>query len=122
MNSFERGMEVRRRVLGDGHVDRAIAATTNLDEGFQNWITENIWGDIWAREGLDLRTRSMLTIAILAALGHEELEMHLRATSNTGVSVEEIAEILLHVVAYAGAPAGNQAFRLAKSVFEEGPH
>ena len=118
--SYEEGMEVRRRVLGDAHVDRAAAATTQTDSAFQEWITTSIWSGIWARDGLDTRTRSMITIAVLAALDHEELELHLRATPNTGVSPREVSEILLHVSAYAGAPAGNQAFKLAKSVFEEG--
>lgn len=119
MGSFEEGMEMRRRVLGSDHVDRATKAATSLDRAFQDWITESIWGGIWARPGLDVKTRSMLTIAILAALDHDELELHLRAARNTGVSTEEIAEILLHVTAYAGAPSGNRAFRMAKSVYEE---
>ena len=119
MATFDEGMAVRRRVLGDAHVDRAVDGTTDLDRAFQEWITESIWGGIWARDGLDTKTRSMLTIAVLAALGHEELELHLRAAGNTGVSTAEIAEILLHVTAYAGAPAGNRAFKLAKSIREE---
>lgn len=118
MGSFEDGMAVRRQVLGSDHVDRAVANTTDLDRGFQSWITENIWGGIWAREGLDLKTRSMITIAILAALNHEELELHLRAAANTGVAREEIAEIFLHVTAYAGAPAGNRSFKVAKSLYD----
>jgi 4-carboxymuconolactone decarboxylase len=120
MGSLEEGMAMRRRVLGPEHVDRAAAATTGLDRAFQEWITDSVWGGIWSREGLDLRTRSMITIAVLAALGHEELELHLRAAANTGVSPEEIGEVLLHVAAYAGAPAANQAFKTAKAVLEEG--
>lgn len=121
MGSLNEGMAVRRQVLGSDHVDRAAAATTEFDRAFQTWITESIWGGIWNREVLDLKTRSIITIAILAALGHEELELHLHAAQNTGVRPEEIAEILLHVAAYAGAPAGNRAFKVAKSVFEEAP-
>ena len=113
------GEEMRRRVLGSDHVDRATAATTDLDRGFQSWITDAIWGGIWTRERLDLRARSMITIAVLAALGHDELELHLRATENTGVTAEEVSEILLHVAAYAGAPAANKAFELAKRVLGE---
>jgi len=113
------GEEMRRRVLGSDHVDRATAATTDLDRGFQSWITDAIWGGIWTRERLDLRARSMITIAVLAALGHDELELHLRATENTGVTAEEVSEILLHVAAYAGAPAANKAFEMAKRVLGE---
>lgn len=119
MEPSARGEEMRRRVLGSDHVDRATAAATDLDRGFQSWIIDAIWGGIWAREGLDMRTRSMITIAVLAALGHDELELHLRATENTGVTQEEVSEILLHVAAYAGAPAANKAFGLLKHVFEE---
>jgi len=114
-----RGEEMRRRVLGSDHVDRAIAATTGLDRGFQEWITDAIWEGIWGREGLDVRTRSMITIAILGALSNDELELHLRATKNTGVTPEEVSEILLHVAAYAGAPAANKAFGLMKRILEE---
>lgn len=110
---------MRRRVLGDDHVDRAMAATTDLDRAFQDWITESVWGGIWTRPGLDLRTRSLLTIAILGALNHEELELHLRACRNTGVTHEEVAEALLHVAVYAGVPAANRAFKVAKSIYEE---
>jgi 4-carboxymuconolactone decarboxylase len=116
MGSYEEGMRVRRRVLGDAHVDRALAATTDLDADFQRWITESVWGDLWSGAAIDLRTRSMVTIAILGALNHEELELHLRAAQNTGVTSEEIAEVLRHVAVYAGVPAANRAFRVAKSV------
>jgi 4-carboxymuconolactone decarboxylase len=119
MGSYEDGMAVRRRVLGDDHVDRAGAATTPLDEPFQRWITENVWGGVWSREGVDHRTRSMLTIAILAALNHEELELHLRAARNTGVRPEELTEVLLHVAVYAGVPAANRAFRIAKAAYAQ---
>lgn len=120
MGSFEEGMEVRRRVLGDEHVDRAARQVTELDADFQRWITENVWGELWTRDVLELRERSMITIAILGALNHEELELHLRAARNTGVAVAEIAEVLLHVAVYAGAPAANRAFKVAKSIYEEG--
>jgi 4-carboxymuconolactone decarboxylase len=120
VSSFDDGMEMRRRVLGDDHVERAAEAMTDLDRDFQRWITESVWGQVWTRPGLELRSRSMITIAILGALNHEELELHLRAARNTGVSVEEITEVLLHVAIYAGVPAANRAFKVAKSVFEEG--
>lgn len=119
MGSMEDGMEVRRRVLGQEHVDQATAATTDLDRSFQEWITESVWGGIWTRPGIDIRSRSMVTIAILGALNHEELELHLRAARNTGVTPEDVTEILLHVAAYAGVPAGNRAFKLAKTIYEE---
>lgn len=120
MGSHEDGMNVRRQVLGDDHVERATAETTDIDRDFQRWITESVWGDLWTRPGLELRQRSMITIAILGALNHEELELHLRAARNTGVTVEEISEVLLHVAVYAGVPAANRAFKVAKSIYEEG--
>lgn len=119
MGSHEDGMNVRRQVLGDDHVERATAETTDIDRDFQRWITESVWGDLWTRPGLELRHRSMITIAILGALNHEELELHLRAARNTGVTVEEISEVLLHVAVYAGVPAANRAFKVAKSIYEE---
>jgi 4-carboxymuconolactone decarboxylase len=113
---YEAGMRERREVLGDEHVDRALARETPLDADFQRYITEAAWGSVWARPGLDRRTRSLLTISILAALGREhELALHLRATRNTGVDRSEIAEALLHVAVYAGVPAANSAFAIAKS-------
>jgi 4-carboxymuconolactone decarboxylase len=118
MGTYEDGMEIRRRVLGDEHVDRATDAVTDLDEDFQRWITETAWGGVWARPGLDLKTRSLLTIAILGALNHEELELHLRAARNTGVTPGEVSEALLHVAVYAGVPAANRAFKVAKAVYE----
>jgi 4-carboxymuconolactone decarboxylase len=114
---YEQGRRVRREVLGDAHVDRAEARTTPFDAPFQRFITETAWGSLWARPDLDRRTRSLLTIAILAALGrHEELGLHLRASANTGATPEEIAEALLHVAVYAGVPAANSAVALAKSI------
>jgi 4-carboxymuconolactone decarboxylase len=118
MGTYEDGMEIRRRVLGDEHVDRVTAAATEFDEDFQRWITETAWGGVWARPGLDLRTRSLLTIAILGALNHDELELHLRAARNTGVTPAEVSEALLHVAVYAGVPAANRAFKVAKAVYE----
>ena len=119
MSSHERGMATRRQVLGADHVDRALAATTDLDADFQAWITDNVWGYLWTRPEIDLRDRSMVTIAILGALNHEELELHLRAARNTGVRPEEISEVLLHVAVYAGVPAANRAFKVLKSIYEE---
>ncbi len=111
---FEEGMRVRREVLGDAHVERAAAGATALDADFQRFITETAWGAVWARPGLDRRTRSLITIAILAALGREELALHLRASRNIGVDPREVAEALLHVAVYAGVPAANSAFAAAK--------
>ncbi|HEU5438404.1 MAG TPA: 4-carboxymuconolactone decarboxylase [Ktedonobacterales bacterium] len=113
---YETGMRTRREVLGDEHVERAIARTTELDADFQRFVTEVAWGSLWSRPDLDRRTRSLITIALLAALGRrEELALHLRATRNTGVTQREIAEVLLHVAVYAGIPAANAAFALAKA-------
>lgn len=117
----ETGMTIRRQVLGDDHVDRAIAATNELDRDFQEWITANVWGDLWARPGLNRRDRSLITIALLAAGSHEELELHLRAARNTGATPEEIAEALLHVAVYAGVPAANSAFKTMKRIYAEEP-
>jgi 4-carboxymuconolactone decarboxylase len=118
MGAYEDGMKVRRAVLGDDHVDRATKSATDLDADFQRWITETAWGGVWARPDLDLRTRSLLTIAILGALNHAELELHLRAARNTGVTPDDIRETLLHVAVYAGVPAANRAFKIAKDVYE----
>jgi 4-carboxymuconolactone decarboxylase len=116
----EQGMAVRREVLGEEHVDRAGAATTPLTADFQDFITRFAWGSVWAREGLDRRTRSCLTVSLLAALGREsELEMHVRAALRIGVTPEEIGEVLLHTAVYAGVPAANSAFSIAQRVVEE---
>ena len=116
---FEAGMQVRRAVLGDAHVDRAEAGKTDFDVDFQRFITEGAWGSVWSRPGLTRRERSLLTITLLAALGHdEELAMHLRATANTGATPDDIKEALLHVAVYAGVPAANRAIKIAKSVLE----
>ncbi|MEJ8574585.1 4-carboxymuconolactone decarboxylase [Microbaculum marinum] len=115
-----RGMSNRRGVLGDTHVDRAVAGTSDVDRDFQDLITRYAWGEIWERPGLDRRTRSLLTIVMLLALGHhEELKMHLRASVNCGVSREEVQEALLQAAIYCGVPASNSAFKAAKEVFAE---
>jgi len=117
---YERGMKIRRQVLGDAHVDRAAANATPFDQDFQRYITEAAWGDVWSRPGLDQRTRHLLTLAILAALGRDaELEMHVRATRNTGVTPEDLKEVFLHVAVYAGVPAANSAFAAAKRVYAQ---
>ena len=118
--SFDAGMKVRREVLGDAHVNRAEAGTTEFDEAFQRYITESAWGAVWDRPNLDRRTRSLITISLLGALGHyDELKMHIRASRNTGATLEEVSEALLHVAVYAGVPAANRAFAAAKEVYEE---
>jgi 4-carboxymuconolactone decarboxylase len=116
---LDAGKRVRRAVLGDAHVDRAEAATTPFDAPFQTFITETAWGTLWADDTLDPRTRSLITIAILAALGrHEELALHLRATTNTGATPEDVRAALMHVAVYAGVPAANSAFTLARTNLE----
>lgn len=119
-DEFEKGDTIRRRVLGDAHVDRAHSNTTVLDKAFQEYITTSVWGSVWGRSDLTLRERSMVTIALLAALGHkEELALHIRATNNTGASADDVREVLLHVAAYAGVPRANAAIAIAKEVFAE---
>jgi 4-carboxymuconolactone decarboxylase len=119
-NRHETGMAIRRSVLGDAHVDRAEAAKTEFDADFQRFITEGAWGSVWSRPGLDRGTRSLLTIVILAALGHhEELALHIRATRNTGATMAEVKEALLQVAVYAGVPAANRAIAVAKRVYQE---
>lgn len=117
---YHQGIATRRSVLGDAHVDRAQAASTEFDKPFQELITEAAWGHVWSRPELTKRERSMITIALLAALGQdEEVAMHVRATANTGASREDIREALLHVAIYAGVPAANHAIKIAKQVFEQ---
>jgi 4-carboxymuconolactone decarboxylase len=106
-------------VLGDAHVDRAAARATPFTEPFQELITRCAWGDVWAREGLDRRARSMITLAVLCALRSEELGLHVRGALRNGVTREEIAEVLLHTALYAGLPAANSAFALARRVLDE---
>jgi len=117
---FDQGMAMRKSVLGAEHVARAEANKTDFDADFQRIITEGAWGTIWTRPGIDKKTRHLLTLAIIAALGkHDELAMHIRATRNTGVTQEEVKEIFLQVLIYAGAPAANSAFGIAKRVYKE---
>ena len=112
---YRKGMAIRREVLGDTHVDLAEQSKTAFDDAFQRYITEAAWGSVWTRPQLDARSRSLVTIALLGALGHyEELEMHVKAARRTGASQAEIAEVLLHVAVYAGVPAANRAFAAAK--------
>ena len=119
-DQYEQGMRTRREVLGDEYVDRALARSTPLTEAFQEFITGYAWGGVWSRPGLDRRTRSAITLAVLTALGREhELELHLRAARRNGLSVEEIGEVLLHTAVYAGVPAANAAFAIAQRVLEE---
>jgi 4-carboxymuconolactone decarboxylase len=117
---YEAGMQVRRAVLGDAHVDRSIANRTALTEEFQAFITRYAWGEIWTREGLPRHTRSLLTIAMMVALNRgEELALHLRAAKNNGVTRDEIKEVLLQTAIYCGVPAANSAFHLADRIFRE---
>jgi 4-carboxymuconolactone decarboxylase len=119
---YDEGMEVRRAVLGDAHVDGAIERTTEFTAPFQEFITRYAWGTVWAREGLDRRTRSAVTLAALTALGREhEIAMHVRAALRNGLSPQEIGEILLHTSIYAGVPVANRAFAIADEVLREEP-
>jgi 4-carboxymuconolactone decarboxylase len=114
------GMTVRREVLGDAHVDRAVAATTPFTADFQGFITRYAWGDIWSRPGLSRAERSMVTLTVLAVLRQEEeLAMHLRAALRNGLSLDQIKEVLLQVAVYAGVPAANRAFAIAARVLAE---
>ena len=120
MSDYEAGMKARREVLGDEHVDRALASATEFSTPFQDFITRYAWGAVWTREGLDRRTRSCITLAVLAALGHEqELALHVRAARRNGLSEEEISEVLLHTAVYAGVPAANAAYAVAQRVLAE---
>jgi 4-carboxymuconolactone decarboxylase len=111
---------VRREVLGDAHVDRAIAATTDFTAAFQDFITRYAWGTVWAGDGLDRRTRSCVTLAVLTALHcHEELAMHVRAARRNGLTPAEIGEVLLHTAVYAGVPAANAAFKIAQAALAD---
>ncbi|ABF63292.1 4-carboxymuconolactone decarboxylase (PcaC) [Ruegeria sp. TM1040] len=114
------GMAVRRKILGDAHVDRAEAAKTAFDEPFQTLITETAWGNVWASDGVSDRERSMLTLALLAALGNfDEIPMHIRATARTGASKTDVLEAFQHVAVYAGVPRANHALKLAKETYAE---
>jgi 4-carboxymuconolactone decarboxylase len=117
---YEKGMQIRKSVLGKTHVECAEANKSEFDADFQRFITEAAWGSVWSRPGLNKKTRHLLTIAMLASLGnHEELAMHIRATCNTGVTREEVKEVLLQVAVYAGIPAANAAVAIAKRVYGE---
>lgn len=117
---FQSGMRVRREVLGDEHVDRSIERTTEFTAPFREFITRYAWGSVWTREGLDRRTRSAVTLAVLAALGQEgELALHVRAARRNGLTSEEIGEVLLHTAIYAGVPAANAAYAVAQRVLAE---
>lgn len=117
---FDNGMKVRRKILGDAHVDRAEAAKTAFDTPFQTLITEGAWGTVWASDRISDRERSMLTLALLAALGNfEEIPMHIRATARTGASKDDVLETFQHVAIYAGVPRANHALKLAKQTYAE---
>ena len=119
-DAYERGMEVRREVLGDEHVDRATRSATELTADFQSFITRYAWGEIWARPGLDRRTRSCITLTALIALNRpDELEMHVHAALRNGLTAEEIREVILHSAVYCGVPAANSAFAIARRVLDE---
>jgi 4-carboxymuconolactone decarboxylase len=119
-SAHERGMKVRREVLGDEHVDRAIERTTEHTADFQDFITRYAWGEIWSRPGLDRRTRSCITLTALVALGRfEELELHIRAALRNGLANEEIKEVLLQCAVYCGLPAANSAFAVFQRILDE---
>ncbi|TAA09740.1 4-carboxymuconolactone decarboxylase [Pseudoxanthomonas winnipegensis] len=117
---YEAGLAVRKAVLGEAHVQRSLDARTDFTREFQHFITRAAWGEVWTRDGLPRHTRSLLTIAMMVALGHdEEFKLHIRAARNNGVSAEEIKEVLLQTAIYCGVPAANHAFALAKPILEE---
>lgn len=121
-SDFENGLQTRKQVLGESYVENALGQANELDEEFQQFITETAWGKVWGSDAITLRERSMLVVAILAALGHEkELSLHLNACRNTGATAEDIREVLMHVAVYAGVPAANRAFKIAREVFAETP-
>ncbi|HEU5448882.1 MAG TPA: 4-carboxymuconolactone decarboxylase [Acidimicrobiia bacterium] len=121
MTNYDRGIEIRRAVLGDEYVDAALAGQDEFTAPFQDFITRSAWGDVWARPGLDRRTRSCITVALLAALGHErELGIHLRGALRNGVTTDELREVLLQTAIYAGVPAANRAFAVAQEILAEG--
>ena len=116
---YNKGMQTRRAVLGDAHVDKVETNKTDFDTDFQDYITNSAWGAVWSRPGLTKRERSLITIALLAALGHEEeLAMHIRATKNTGATEDDVKEVLLHTAVYAGVPVANGAIKIAKEIFK----
>ncbi|QEC50507.1 4-carboxymuconolactone decarboxylase [Baekduia soli] len=118
--TYATGEKIRREVLGDEHVDRSVGTATPLTEPWVRFMTGHAWGSVWSREGLDRRTRSAVTLGVLVALGHEaELALHLRGARNNGMTVDEIREALMHASVYAGVPAANAAFAVAKRVLAE---
>lgn len=122
-DTYTKGMAVRRSVLGEAHIARTEANKTAFDADYQKLITESAWGSVWAREGLTRRERSLLVVAFMAALGHhDELAMHIRATANTGATMEDIKEVLLMTAIYAGVPAANAAIAVAKKTYSEMGH
>jgi len=117
---YRKGMQTRRSVLGDEYVDNAEANKTDFDSDFQEYITNSAWGAVWSRPGLTKRERSLIVIALMTALGQEEeLALHLRATQNTGATKEDVKEVLLQTAVYAGVPATNTAFKIAKKIYAE---
>lgn len=117
---YDKGMEVRRAVLGNDHVDRAELTKTPFDAPFQEMITETAWGTLWAGDTISKRDRSLITLALLAAGGHwDEVAMHIRATANTGATPDEVREAFMHVAIYAGVPAANHALKIAKATYAE---
>ena len=120
MTDYDTGLEIRRAVLGDEYVDAALARQDEFTAPFQDFITRSAWGDVWARPGLDRRTRSCITVALLAALGHDrELSIHLRGALRNGVTTDELREVLLQTAIYAGVPAANRAFAVAQETLAE---
>lgn len=119
-DKYERGMKIRRAVLGDAHVDRAIASTNDLNRDFQELITRYAWGEVWSRPGLDRKTRSCMVLTAMVALGHwDEFRMHVRAAFNNGLTKEDITEVLLQAAIYCGVPAANHGFKEAAAVIAE---
>jgi 4-carboxymuconolactone decarboxylase len=116
---LDEGMKIRRKVLGDAHVDRSMNNANDFNRDFQEYITQAAWGLVWTREGLDLKTRSLIVLAITASLGRwEEFILHLKATQNTGLTKEEVKEVLIQLAVYAGVPAANTAFKEAKEYYD----
>ncbi len=119
-DAYEKGLEVRRAVLGDSYVDAKLAEAGGFDSAFQAFVTEGAWGSVWARDTLDKRERSLVTLALLAGLGNfEELALHTRATANTGATREDILDVMLHVAVYAGVPRANHALKIVKQTLAE---
>jgi 4-carboxymuconolactone decarboxylase len=117
---LDAGMKVRREILGDAHVDRSMNNATDFNREFQEYITQAAWGMVWTRDGLEKKTRSIIVLCITAALGRwEEFELHLKATKNSGLTKDEVKEVLMQVAVYAGVPAANTAFKLAGEIYKE---